>query len=158
MKARFSLTCIGVAVATLAAMVLLDVVGIFMYFTYIPAYALALVIIAARIIAAGKTPLTRWDILVFLASSAILVAAILILPGVETSPRKGFYLAWKSLRPGMAIDEVKAKLRRFDQSPHFRDPCTYSFGFVSAPRTTDVIVVHCDPTTNRVVATDYSPD
>jgi hypothetical protein len=158
MNVRFSLGYVVSALAVLGVMLFLDGQGTFIYFTYVPAYVLVLVCVGIGILAAGKKRVRQPDVLLFAIATVVLVVGVLALPRLETSRRKGFFLVSTSLRPGMTIEDVRARLARFDQSPYSRAPSTYTFGYASAPGTTDVVVVRYDPTTHRIVSAEYSPD
>ena len=97
----------------------------------------------------------RFGAIVSFLLSAIFLILGWTIEGAVTSPRKQFYLLADRVKPGDSLNSVE------DSLSHYRHWSTQeghiTFQFVS-PGTADVLIVHYDPKTLRVLDTNLSLD
>ena len=74
---------------------------------------------------------------------------------VVSSPRKRFYLLAEQVRAGDSIEHVKRELTGYDNWSGDQDHISFRF---SQADTMDVLMVHYDPSTGKVLDTDLSLD
>jgi hypothetical protein len=75
---------------------------------------------------------------------------------LDSSPRKHFYLAATRIKRGDAIDTVRKRMAHYDSWQPQND--YESFGFYEPPGTSDVLIVHYDVKTGKVVDLKLSLD
>jgi hypothetical protein len=86
----------------------------------------------------------------------MLVALGWTVGSLVTSSRKQFYILAEQVRPGVAVMEVRTKMSAYRSWSS--EEGYLSFDFTSGPGTTDVLVVHFDPKSSRVLDADLSLD
>jgi hypothetical protein len=135
------------------ALVCLDANGAFIYLTYIPAYiaALCVAVTAGRVM---RPPAANAQTHI-IALALLLLAVTMICSQLATTRRKQFYLLSKSLS-GLRLNTIEDQLRSFGATTFMKSEGEASFGFQSAPGTTDVIIIKLKQ--GRAVAVEYSPD
>jgi hypothetical protein len=160
--ARFTPVSIAsVCVVTAVLLWTLDAAGVFLYFSYIPAYALALGVLGCGLLQFRGQGRTRLEAFVLTFCSAGMFAFVLTLPRLVTSNRKAFGLAAESITEGMSVAEVRAHMQGFAANPGYHSaeyPSTLGFYLLSAPGTQDVVLVRLSSDGQRVVGIEYSLD
>ena len=92
---------------------------------------------------------------------AILISLSLTLAGwtlgnFDSSPRKHFYLAATQIKPEDSMDSVRKKMAQYESWQGQQDH--ESFRFSSGPGTSDVVIVHYDVKTGKVIDVNLSLD
>lgn len=136
-----------------SVLVYLDANGAFIYLTYAPAYiaALCVAVTAGRVM---RPPATNARAHI-IALAVLLFATTMTCSHLATTRRKQFYLLSKSLS-GLRLNAIEDQLRSFGATTFMKSDGEASFGFQSAPGTTDVIIIRLKQ--GRAVAVEYSPD
>jgi hypothetical protein len=138
-----------------------DAAGAFIYFGYIPAYAVAVGLVALGLVLFGREPRIKSDAILLAVTTTVLFGFLLALPRVATSDRKAFSLVAASLTNGMSVTEVNTRMRVVASHPGFRAAVhsgALCFYLYSAPGTQDVIIVQPSSDGQRVVDVQYSVD
>ena len=74
---------------------------------------------------------------------------------VDSSPRKHFYLAARSIKRGEPIDTVRRRMAQYESWQGQQDYESFAF---NAPGTSDVLIVHYDGKTDKVIDLKMSLD
>lgn len=146
-----------VVTAASLGMVYLDAAGIFIYFGYVPVALIVLFSVGLGLYMAGRVgQLTSRERSGFGVATLLLVFVSLASTFLPTSGRKGFFLAAKSLRPGMSLRTAQEKMRDYEV---FSKPySSVTFSFRSGPDTVDTAVVHLTLDGKYIDSVEYSPD
>jgi hypothetical protein len=160
--ARYALVSIASAcVVTAVLFWALDAAGVFLYFSYVPAYAVGLGMLGWCLLQFRGRRRTRLEALILTFCSAGMFAFVLTLPRLVTSNRKAFGLAAESIAEGMSVAEVRAHMQGVAANPGYHSaeyPGTLGFYLLSAPGTQDAVLVRLSPDGQRVVGIEYSLD
>jgi hypothetical protein len=143
------------AVAACGLLTLMDVLGVFVALSYLPAILLVLLVVA-ELAWLGKNS-GGWLRRLPLGTFLLLAVVLLALPYLPTCPRKAFAVAADSIAPGMAIAEVCRIMSPFDIAPFGQHPRSMTFRFRSDPQTVDALIVTFD-SDGRVLTARFSPD
>ena len=144
--------------AFLLAVYMLDRGGVFIAFSYLPAYLLGAVLLGGLVILFGVKRSGSGDTYAFLSAGGMALVGLLLCPYLSTSPRKDFFLAYKRIMPGMAVAKVRKIMgpygpERFD--PKERE---LTFRFQSGKGTVDVVHVNLSNNLAAVLSAEFSPD
>jgi hypothetical protein len=154
---RDYLAC-GTGVVILGVLYFLDVENLFLYTGY--AFVKALGCFLAVVFSIWGLVLVRRRKLGPGAAAVLISIAFLVsgwsLRAFPATPRKQFCLLAEAIKPNDTMDSVKARLAGYNSWS--RQEGYISFNFASGPRTTDVVVIHYDPNTSRVLSSDLSLD
>ena len=153
---QYTILFVGIAVIFIASF--LELNGVFLYFGY------GLVRASSTVVALG---FLAWSVALWRRQSrggfgcGLFVCIMLIALGwtvgsLVTSSRKQFYILAEQVRPGVSVMEVRTKMSAY-RSWSSREGYL-SFDFASGPGTNDVLVVHFDPKSSRVLDADLSLD
>jgi hypothetical protein len=88
-------------------------------------------------------------------SVGVIVAAWTV-GSLHSSPRKQFYLSAIQIQPGESIEAVRSRMARYESWQ--KQEGYLSFGFASTPGIFDVVIVHYDSKTGKVLDYDLSLD
>jgi hypothetical protein len=91
-----------------------------------------------------------------LAISFILALSAWGVGSLDSSPRKHFYLLATRIQSGESMDTVRKRMAQYESWQ--KQEGYESFGFVSGPGTSDVVIVHYDGHTGKVLDADLSLD
>jgi hypothetical protein len=156
MLRQYTILFVGIAAILIACF--LELSGVFLYFGY-------------GVVRAGSTVLAlvflAWGVALWKRQSrggfgcGLFVCIMFVALGwtvgtLVTSSRKRFYILAEQVRPGVSVTEVKAKMSAYRSWS--TEEGYLSFGFASGPGTSDVLVVHFDPNSSKVLDADLSLD
>ena len=98
--------------------------------------------------------------LITLPLCAVLLILGLTIGSISSSPRNHFYLLSKTIIKNQSLDSVKAQFAGYESwtSPEPDTQCCHLTFRYTKPSTMDVVVIHYDPNTNRVLDASYSSD
>lgn len=142
----------------LLAVYALDRGGVFIAFSYVPAYLASTVLFGGLLALFGVKRRGSRDAYAFLSAGGMALVGLLLCPYLSTSPRKDFFLAYQKVTPGMAVAKVREIMgpygpERFD--PKERE---LTFRFRSGEGTVDVVHVNLSNDLADVLSAEFSPD
>jgi hypothetical protein len=151
----YLIICSGILMLGLG--LLLERAGLFLYTGYIVVGVIGTVI-AFRFLFWGLSFLkTRRVALFYLAA---LISASIMFGGwslrvLDSSPRKHFYLAATGVKRGDSIDVVRERMAHYETWQGQKDYESFAF---NAPGTSDVLIVHYDASSRKVIDLHLSLD
>lgn len=157
-RMRFLLIYSSVALLLLLLVIHFDAAGLFIYLGYLPAYLLVIGSIGVALLAFGRNSRTRAQALAAAFVSVLLLGGVPLIANTSTSPRKRFFLAFRSLTPGMAMVDAQAVMRPFGEPDRRRAPDTLTYRYRSDKSTIDVVHVNASKDGKQVVSVEFSPD
>lgn len=134
----------------------IDASGLFIYTGYLPFFAAASILGGAAVLIRHRVTNNTW-IFVSVVSGVIFVLGI-VLPHVETSRRKGFYVAVRSIQAGTPIADVERALSPFDSEPFRKYPDSITYSCRTSPQTVDQAIIAVEPGGLLVRSVTYSAD
>jgi hypothetical protein len=135
----------------------LERAGLFLYTGYI-VVGVAGTIIGFRFLLWAGRFLKSGRLALFYSAALISVSLILGAWGVgfvDSSPRKHFYLAARSIKRGESIDTVRRRMAQYESWQGQQDYESFAF---HARGTSDVLIVHYDGKTGKVSDLELSLD
>lgn len=157
-RMRFLVIYSSAALVLLLLLAHLDAVGLFIYFGYILAYLLVIGTIGVALFAFGRNSRTRMQTLTAVFVSVLLLGGVPFIARSSTSPRKQFFLAYKSLTPGMAMRDALAVMKPFGEPDRRLAPDTLTYRYQSDKSTIDVVHLNASKDGKQVVSVEFSPD
>ena len=156
-KKRSDYLIFGCGVLALGLGLFLERAGLFLYTGYI-VVGLTGTIIAFRFLLWAVRFLKSGRLALFYSAALISVSVILgawSVGFVDSSPRKHFYLAARSIKRGEPIDTVWRRMAQYESWQGQQDYESFAF---NAPGTSDVLIVHYDGKTGKVIDLKMSLD
>ena len=147
--------CSGILI--LAVGLFLERAGLFLYTGYIVVGAVGTVI-ALRFLLWGMRFLRPRRSALFYSAALISLSLMLgawSLSFLDSSPRKHFYLAATRIKRGDSIETVRKQMAQYDSWQAQKDHQSFAF---YAPGTSDVLIVHYDVKTGKVIDLSLSLD
>ena len=153
---QYTILFVGIAVIFLACF--LELNGVFLYIGYgfvrASATLLAVVFLAWSVALWRRQSRSGFGCGLFIC--VMLFALGWMVGSLVTSSRKQFFILAEQVRPGDSIMEVRTKMSAYHSWSN--EEGHVSFDFASGPGTDDVLVVHFDPKSSRVLDADLSLD
>ena len=135
-----------------------DAAGLFIYFGYVPAYLLVIATIGVALFAFGRNSRTRIQTLTAVFVSVLLLGGVPLIAKIPTSPRKQFFLAYKSLTRGMEMTEALAVMKAFGEPDRRLAPDTLTYRYRTDKSTIDVVHLNPSKDGKQVASVEFSPD
>ena len=152
----------GVGLLITGLCLYLDAAGVFIYVTYVPLYASALVYFVMGYFVMGlrtgpnkgtaaRRAAVAPNLIAIIISGAIALTSIL-----RTSERKGFYLDAKSIRAGMPISLIQDTMGQYEVFDRNRGSVTFSYR--ANQQTTDHLIIELTEDLQYAKRVRYSVD
>lgn len=153
-RRRAALVAATLVAVWLAVLLCLDAAGLFLVFTYVPAFAVTAALwVAVRRL--GKSGLL--DVRSARTASVALWCGVFVLPLLPTTCGKTFYVASWAVWPGVSAGFADRILAGFDAQPPYRpSEGVVSYRCVCDPSTTDFVMLTVAD--GRVTNALYLPD
>lgn len=138
-----------------AFVLLLDRQGVFIYFTYLPLYAGAVLYIGwgLRTVLGPDRARRSWLLLL----PAVLLGLLsVIAPNLQNGERKRFFLAASSVHEGTPETNVREIMSNYRLTENADGSLTFSYR--SSPQTEDHFLVVIDPASRTAKSTEYLVD
>lgn len=113
----------------------------------------AVLFVWAFILSKGRDPA---PLVAALSIDVVVVIVAYALPRLATTARKEFFVKASEVRQGMRCQDASVLLRSYERWSY--EPDYVTFAYQSRPGTVDVVVIHCDVKTSRIIDADVSLD
>jgi hypothetical protein len=149
----------SIAVLVLLALVThFDAAGVFIYLGYSPAFLLAIGTIGVTLVAFGRRHRTRTQALATGVLSILLLGGVALITTIPTSPTKRFFLAYRSLVPGMAMADALTLMKPFCEPDRRLAPGTLTYRYRTDKSSVDVVHLYASTDGKQLKSAEFSPD
>ena len=143
-----------IGAAVVAVLFALDVVAMFALTSYLLSYAIAATYVLLGLFGLFG-PVKK--LFVIVPACAIVVFTVL-LPGIRTSGRKGFWLDAQSIKVGMSASEASTLMEGYSVFDKYRATGHLTYSFRSGRHTEDHVLITLSDDGKTVVGVEYSAD